>query len=1091
VNDALDGDGPWATPKSGSNAAKVKQIADFITHGNHLAADRLFAEIDHSTIEENDVRSELLYQEGRRASIKGDHLTAYEWFRKAAALMPNSSRYFAAEMESAVLARRSREVTLPQDLLDRLPTFDKDPEVAFQLARLRALEGNHEAADRILSTLEGTNRHKATALCAMIRGDWQIVLKAADKGLAEELDPRQEQFLKLLRLRGVLHFLTGSEEEVPIGGGPNVDIDHARQLRDGTLEALRSAKSTRWPANSELLLDCAVVISLIFGSNEELLDLIADFAESRAGDHSVQVALAHIAAIEGDYKTAISALKKIPAPARDDSARLVLLLGETGDHHGAVSVAMERLLSQPHDELADLAAVTAAVSAYRLGSLNEESALRNYVYEGSQTGKSLLDFFDGNRKEPENRPAHIERLWSQAMEGEGNRTLQHNLFLYLRPDREGDVDRILNLCELTQKWRGLAEMESAKYAAALLYRKQYEDVLRFTEQAVGLFYKNEDIGLIRAIALDHQGQSAAAEALLRKFAGSSRRDLLQTHSTMLLRVGEVETAIAIVKKALANATDKNDRFHFQRSLALLYGKLDPERHIEAVWRLGEVVDQTVESEEGTFLADFALASLGATTKLDESRIKEFHKRVQNFSERYPESGHFRVGTLPEGGSASDFLAQLNAMLGLDEKTARSYRRLRTLGEQSGSHIPLALRPRGLAPYATNVVDLLRVCIIGVYEGESSKIFVGDPSVGRSDFQSPPILDLVTLVALVELDLFERLFSLWTAIGVPKASLQMLSDLSLQQLSDGSSQLVAKAVEAIRRHRTQIVQPGPQQASRESFPNAEHSVIAAELRAGRFDFLSLDTAAAFFVENEAGVAGRCRCIWDFLRHAEMKGSLHAETSRLVRLRVASWNTSGVPLEAADVAAAARGAVLDDAPGRVDATAVRAARRYLTQVAGVEAVKRAAKTIVAIALSGDVRREAAIGWFAKVCFREFVLARSANLTDPPDQLTSHLLAFVAIDVCGSENGVELMQPVWRALDSARIDFGGTQNKDDFLCLLGDFTAIMFGEIVSKIGVSAMGQEAEYRELLFSGVTRGTHDRDLVEEAYFRRTSQLQKN
>lgn len=131
----------------------------------------------------------------------------------------------------------------------------------------------------------------------------------------------------------------------------------------------------------------------------------------------MQVALAHIAAIEGNYKTAISALKRIPAPAREDSARLVLLLGETGDHHGAVSVAMERLLSQPHNELADLAAVTAAVSAYRLGSLNEESALRNYVYEGSQTGKSLLDFFDGNRKEPEKRPAHIENCGPKRWKG--------------------------------------------------------------------------------------------------------------------------------------------------------------------------------------------------------------------------------------------------------------------------------------------------------------------------------------------------------------------------------------------------------------------------------------------------------------------------------------------------------------------------------------------------------------------------------------------------------------------------------------------------------------------------------------------------
>jgi tetratricopeptide (TPR) repeat protein len=1091
VNDALDGDSPWATPKPGSDAAKIKQIADYITHGNRPAADRLIAEIDLSKVVETDVRSELLFQQGRRASLRGDFLTAYERFREAAALLPDSSRHFVAELETAVLSRLSRETIVPQDLLDRLPKFEQDPEVRFQLVRIRALEGNYGEAEQILSTLEGNNRYKATALYAAIREDWHELLKAIDEGPAGEPDPRQEHFLRVLQLRALLHFVTGGVSEVSIGGRPDLDFQDAKRLRDGTLEALRAAKFSGWPANSELLVDCAFVTCMVFGSDKDLLDLISDFSASRTDDHSTQVVLAQIATLAGDNKTAIAALKKIPALDPADSARLVTLLVEADEHPEAVSIAMERLLSQPHDELTDLAVVMAAMAAYKLGSIQEETALRKFVLEGSQTGRSLLEFFDSNRKSPEDRPAHIDKLWSEAIAGEGNNILQDNLFLYLRPDREGDVDRIVILSERTKARRGLTAAESAKYSAALLYQKQYDDVLLFTERAISLFPKNESIGLARAIALDHQGQSAAAEGLLRQFAGSSRKDLLQTHSTILLRVGEVETAITIVKKALANAVGQGERFHFQRALAVLYGKIDPEQYMEVAWRLGEFADQAVESEEGTFLAHFAMASVGTPLHIEENRITEFQRRMQKFSERFPESGYFRVGKLPEESSAVNFFAQLNEMLGVDERTARDRQRIRNIGERSGSYVPVALRPQGVSPYVTNVLDLLRISIQGIHEGESSKIIVGDGPVGATEFQAPPILDLVTLAALVELDLFEKLFSLWTAIAVPKISLQILSERSLENFSIGSNQLVEKAAEAIRRHREKIVQPGPQHESHKSYPNAEHSVIVGELRAGRFDFLSLDIATAFSVENEVGLPGHCHDLWNFLRFAESKGAVGADTSRLIRLRVASWNTTGVPVEAEDIVAAARGAVLEDAPERDDATAVRVVRRYLTKMMGVEAVKRAAEVIAAIAMSEDVRRQAAIGWFAKVCFREFVLAGSAKFKNPADHLASQLLVLVAVRVRGLINGPELMQPIWRALDNARVEFGGSQDKEVFLRTLGVFTANMFNKIFKENGTFAMGEEAEYRELLFSGATPGTHDRDVIEEAYFRRTSELQRS
>ncbi len=1091
VNDALGGDSPWATPKAGSDAAKIKQIADYITHGNRLAADRLIMEIDISQIVETDVRSELLFQRGRRASLQSDFLTAYEQFREAATLLPDSSRYFVAELETAVLTRLDQESIVPQDLLERLPKFEQDPEVGFQLVRIRALEGDNAEAERILSTLEGVNHHKAKALYAAIRGDWHGLLQATDEGLAEENNRLQEHFLSVLRLRALLHFVTDDADEVPIGGRPDLDFQDAKRLRDGTLEALRAARSAGWPANTEMLLDCASVTCVVSGSDKELLDLIADFSASRPDDHAAQVVLARIATFQGDHKTAIAALRKIPAPDPADSARLVLLLGENDEHQEAVGIAMERLLSQPHDELTDLAVVMAAIAAYKLGSIQEEKSLRKYVSDGSNTGKALLEFFDSNRRNPEDRPTHIDKLWFEAMDGEGNETLQDNLFLHLRPDREGDADRVLVLSERTKARRSLTEAESTKYSTALLYRERHDDVLRFTERAVGFFPKNENIGLVRAIALDYQGQSAAAEALLRQFAGSSRRDLLQTHSTMLLRVGEIETAITIVKKALANATDQSDRFHFQRSLAVLYGKIDPEQHIEAAWRLGEYANQTNESEEGSFLAIFALASTGTSNNVEERWIAEFHKRVQKFSERFPESDYFRIGTLSEEGSAADLIAQLNKMLGIDEKTAKNRQRIRNIGERSGSYIPLALRPRGIAPYATNVMELLRVSILGFHEGESSKIIVADDSASPSEFQAPPILDLVTLAALVELDLFDKLFSLWTAIAIPKISLQILSELSLEYFSVGSNELVEKAVEAVRRHRAGIVQPGPQHESRSSYPNAEHSVIADEVRAHRFDFLSLDFAAAFFVENELRLAGRCHGLWDFLRLAEKKGAVDVETLRLVRIRVASWNTAGAPVEATDIAALACGAVSGDAPRPNDVAAVRVARRYMTKMTGSAAIKRAAEVAVTITMSDDPRREAAIEWLAKVCFREFVLVGSAKFTDSADHLSSYLLAFAAAGVHGHGNGVELMRVIWRALDHARVEFGGSQDKEVFIRSLGAFTAKIFDKSIKEKGVVGMGEEAEYRELMFSGITPGTHDRDVVEEAYFRQILELQKS
>ena len=1088
VNDALDGDSLWATPKSGSLISKIKQISDFISHGNGTDADPIIAEIDASKLDDAEIRAELYFQEGRRAVLRGDTEAAHTKFCNAAELQENSARYFCAELETAVLVNIGKTPVVPQDLSDRVKVFRDDPDVKFQMVRIKAMEGDFVEAERLLAELEGSNKRKPCVHYYAISKDWSGALEAAEKGLAKETDSKQRRFLTVLHMRALLNIVTGDADEVSIGGRTDLDIADARRLLDSTVAALREAKSAGWPANSEMLLDCASVSCVVLGPNDDLLELVSDYASRHQDDEYTQESLARIATLAGEQDIAVAALKRMSILDPRNEARLVLLLGESNKHQECVDRALGKLIDLPHDELIDFAMVVATLSANKLGSILEESSLRNYVSQGSFASKALLRFLEGKLKHPEDRSQHLNTLWSDAMDGTGEDILQDNLFLYLRPDRNEDVDRLLALGDRVQQRRGLTMFESGKYAAALLNKERHEDALHFTERAIKFYPDDENIGLVRAVALDRTGQSAAAEAVLRQFKGSSRKDLLQAHSHLLLRVGEVDTALALVKNALANANNQKDRFHFQRTLSVLYGKIDPDQYIESVWRLGEIADRAVEEQEGVFLALFASASMVSATQIDHTRILEFQGRIEDFSELFPSSSFFRVGKLPDSDAGEDFIAGLHKMLGIDEKSIKEHQRLRNIGERRGSLIPLALRPRGAAPYVSNVIDLLSVSIAGTYEDESSKIVVADSVLTPSEFKAPPIIDFPTIVALVELDIFDHLFYVWTAIAVPKISLQILSELSFERLTTRSSAIVERVTEAIRRHRSEIVQPGTQIEDGPLFQRSEHKTISRMVAAGEFDFLSVDISSAVIVESETRTSGRCHSLWDFMRVATHKGVIGTMEARVVRLRLASWNTVGVPLEPEDVALAARGAMLGDRSINDGRAASRAARRFVTEAFGGESVQRAAQVIVEISISGEAACEESIRWFAMICYREFVLAGPARFTQSADGLTAHLLALVAVHLHGRADGIALMQAVWRVINGVRVEFGGNEDLTPLLRSLGELAANLFDKIIKGSGSVDMSTESSYRELMFSGVTPGTHDRDVVEGAYFKRTADI---
>lgn len=1083
-NESMAGDNLWPVPKQGTTVATLRQLSDQITHGNLVEADRLVSKLQQIELDDADA-SELKFQEGRRSLLENDIETTFSKFSAATVAQPSIARYYAAQLEAGVMRHLGDISGIGADLLARAKDFPADTGVQFQLARIAALGNEYERAQGIIDGIEGPTKEKAKILHFLIRGDLASAGVAAAEALTRDHNPQDRFFLNALRLRISLNVVLGTDEEIPIGGKPGLSTVDAIALRDQTKEFLRTAQNSGWPSNSELALDCAAASCAIFGFDQEIMELIYDFSKRRPALAPAKETLVQIAMLGGEPDVAIRALKEIPNPSDADLSRLALLLNQADKHSEAMAVAL-RLLDCEHSASTDAAVAMGAISAYRLGSTVEETKLCEFLFQGEQAIQSLYRFISQSIKAPNARDEHLNELWKEAKES-GDELLYSNLMLYLSPDRNQDLERIIEATASIAQRRGLTQLEASKRTATLLRLERFDELIAFTDRVEALYPTDENIGLAKAIVLDKIGQTPAALEVLRKFESSGRSDLLNAHTQLLLRTGDVDAAIGLVKQALSVSSERKDRFYYSRILATIYSRIDRQRYLESVVRLGQVVDQEVEEEEGVFLVHFLMATSGADLEVGQAEAADFQRRAKKFSAKFPESGFFRIGTIPEQASGNELIAHMQRLAGITEEVVQAQLKARVFGERSGSHVPFPYRPRAYAPYASNIVDLLGVAIYGGHRGESSRIIAGDSEFSQRQFKKPPILDLTTVFALVELDIFDKLFSIWTGIAIPKESLAYFADLLFEPLPPGNRGRLQAVADALKKNSAKIVQPGLPLGSEPGYPVGELATIRAEISAYRYEYLTIDLASAVTVARNSGLVGNCRTLWDLIHTGELKGAITGTEASLIRLRVASWNSLGVPLEKQDIGNAALGAADLDPSDR--GPSERAVVSFVAAKPLASLIDDIASVIVELAQTPKLGEVPAASWVLRILYRELVLMAAAGFTGNSDNLTAHLAVMSVKHALQVRAPTNAMQRIWRVLDEIRCEFGGTTDKDQFYNLLGTTAANLFDKIVKKHGIAAIAVEADFRELLFSMTSAGTQDRGSLEKGYFERTTQLQ--
>ncbi|MCD9026615.1 hypothetical protein LDO26_00095 [Luteimonas sp. BDR2-5] len=1090
AHDAATGAEIWPTPKSGSLVAKLKTISDQLSAGNVARAEEVLASIETAEVDDPEIEAELLFQQGRRASLLGDASAAMDLFEKASRKRPASGKYLASAVEAWVACKGIEGEELPESLYERLPDFPDDQLVLFQRVRLCAISGDMVAAEEHLAKLTGSNFRRAKVLLEVIRGDWAEVVRVADEFLSAEEDHQSRSIISVLRVRALLSLVTNDQGYILVGGRADLDPDLALLFRDATIAALESARRDGWPANSMILLDCVAAITVIFGADDHLFGLVSDFARERPNSLGIQKTLARVSVFSGRLTQAIDALGDADDLDEEDRARMLLLMAEAGRHPDVVEAALRWLPDFSHDELVDIAIAMASVSAYRIGAVSEESTFRDFVDAGSRSAQALLRFVAGMLKEPGRKDELLDALWEDHIAGPDDEVIQDNLFSYLVPSRPQDCKRLVELGKKVAARRRLTRMEAGKYSAALLSEGLSVEVVQATDDLIRFHADDQNIALARAVALDRIGQSAAAENLLRRFGASSRLDLLEAHSQLLLRMGDVEAAVSIVKRALSSASTREERFNYQARLASLYLPLDTQKHFEAVWRLGELSDQDDEVQEGTFLARAAIANARNTAALTPKHLEEIHQRVSAYSEKFPKSQFFRVGRMTEGASAQDFLDEMLGMIGETPETIERRRRLGLLGRNVGSHVPFAYRPRIVAQFATNSLDLLRICVFGRHDGEQSRLitsFSNAPDAG----EKPVIIDMATFMSLVELDLVDQFFSVWGAVAIPMVSVMHMTEFLFEPLRNEGDDFVDRIKECLKKYSTRILQPALR-AREQGIGLDELKTISEHVSTGDYHYLTIDAAAATLAQAEAGVGSCCLTLWKWLEIALAANVVSSTELRMAKLRVASWNAVAVPLDVEDISAiAAEKGVAPHAVSDED-PAYRIVKRFLLEGGLPQLFDRLSGLLVHICsgTSADMVKSAA--WVLRVAVREVLMAHMTGFQGGVSDFLSIVAVKSALQLMQHDDGKRTMRHVWSVLESERGLHAHEADDEKFRDSLARKAASLFAEADPRHGISLLKMEGAFLGLLFCLVEPGTKEHDQLNAIYVAEfASAAQKN
>ena len=902
----------WPEPARGTLAWSLRAIAVLLRDGR---ADRCAAEVDRAkallrgapAVE----RAELFYLSGRVCAMLGDDAGASASYKKALEAQP-LPKYLAAWGEGELRARF--EFDGEGDYADLIAAMvGTDPLVLGMKARLLAASKRQDEALELLDTFEGQEKLAALAVVQTMSGKPEEARQACMDGLAlPEVTDSCRQLFTLLKARARFSIAVGYGRSVhfdqilPPSGLADVDLQQIKDAWPDVMAAVEVLEESGWATNAEFIADVWAATASILGKQSEVVDQMLAVARMRPHLESFQSAVETIAAQCGKFKEALEVNERVP-DSDLKALRKTAYLHELGDHRGCVDWFGEHVNKVDHHHQLFGGAITAAAQSAnilaRTDSVGEWRAILEADEELRPHG-AVLDYFIAMEGPNVDKGAALGAL-DAAYEAQGRAMhIAIALFQELDPNDDAQAARCIEVATRIRESARMPAGAAIHLGIAMLKLKKWDDLLELSRDATNQFGDNKRLKAFEGLALDQLDRTDEAREVLESMLDGGVADslALNTYVNIMVRWGFVDEAIKAAEQILQAARRDDKKIECIRLLFNLIQTSDPlsPRLFQLAQRMGELVDQNEEVQEGVHLAMVLTGTLHGTQAPTPVVLAAFHARCETFFAKFPDSKILKRVEIDTNAIGSDLLRELSKLTGGSDEQ-RAFQQKLENGLQSGEFaIPFAWRPKHVFPSIRDLFHLWEVAKRSKPDDRQfhlTMISAADwqPASQHKMRSNIPLLDLTSLLVVQDLGLLDKLFAYFPLVGVAKSTIVEIGKLTGAFSGSPWRQKVVDLQVAMREHLSQIRQPsaeagGPLEDQKSLDPASDE--VKKIAFGGGYQIYSDDAAFRLYCsggdDKPQGI-----CTGDLIAALEDSGALTLAEAAEKFAQLAAWNV-GVTL-----------------------------------------------------------------------------------------------------------------------------------------------------------------------------------------------------
>lgn len=817
-------DSSWIEAPHGSLQWHLKEGLNALQRGNGSECESSLHEASKLITTANDLeKADYWNLVGRLKVFNLDDEAAKDAFKKACDLSGNIERHLIPWAESEL--RIQFQDDRPVDFTSVIAYLKTDSDVVNGMrARLMAAEGNYIDALNVTDSINGVERHSSRAIIFCMQAKWDETIFECEEGLNQKsLKHSTKQLFLILRVRARFSKAIcyagpydHADAHLPASGPAGTDVRLIREVWNDIAEIITALRSSGWPANVELISDVWSATASILGQQKKAIPLMVEAARSRPTLTTLQASLESMAVQANEFQIALEANLRQPESTRSLQQQITLL-HSLHRHQDCIKVLENKWeIISDDSEMFGFSLLHGIHSATKVirPDLEKKWTIELESRPKLATHTALFHYFNEKINNPLNLDAALKDLIQQYEYLGRPKLLANHLLHELDCSIPEQAEYCIEVAKVLKSYSMLNINDLLTVAQAFITLARWDDLVRHCNLSLIQFSENDRLKAIIAIALDKLGKTAETHSLLTELIDKSNADelALTSYINIASRSGFIEQAITAIEKIYGDTNNPARSLECLRSMFILIQRSDPNstRLAEIAWKIGELVDSNDESQEGIFLTAMFAGTVFQDTDLTGDRRNRFQQRLGEFTKKFPHSRILRTISIPSGATGEELVALLDTAMGANEEGSRERKRLLHDLKLGKAPIPYAWRPKNIIENIPDLPLLWEVSKRSSWSARHLHLTMATSEWKLTETKKIsnqlPLLDLISLLVLFDLELLDSLFTIFTKIAIAKATLLKLQN-SINPFSGCVSGEKLKKIEIfLKKNFSKIEQP---------------------------------------------------------------------------------------------------------------------------------------------------------------------------------------------------------------------------------------------------------------------------------------------